>query len=298
MSSPLPYSPARADSESELYTALTPMSMTIDESDSADMIAHPVRILSYKEIFGLKNKGRVPDDLPSYEEACGVTGMPNSRTAVSPSLMAKNGSGTKKTQMELWTEMQQAREACDGNLSYETVEKFYISAMESQHFIEASHILEELEELEFMDPRLRGRSYQLTMKLSEALDFGPMEYGYGEPDCYTSDEEETSELVEDLEMIESRWCQVRRLTPVQERVFANSALVNNVPGGNPIRLTGKKKGNRVQIDEPYKGWLCIENTTLPQVSTAGRVPVPISPEPSALASIHLQTSLCELEFIE
>merc|ERR1719197_841919 len=52
-------------------------------------------------------------------------------------------------------------------------------------------------------------------------------------------------------MIEPRWCQVRKLTPVHK----NSELVNNVPGWSGVRLTGKVKDNRVQIDHPYRGWI-------------------------------------------
>jgi hypothetical protein len=195
----------------------------------------------------------------------------------------------KKTQMELWTEMQQAREACDGDLSYEALEKFYITALASQHIIDASHILEELEALEFMDPSLRGRSQQITMKFIGDLDDQLTPMYMGSPDYDTSDEEEeSSEQVEGVEMFEPRWCQVRHITPVLERVSLSSELVNNVPEGNPIRLTGKKKGDRVQIDQPYKGWLSIDSTTLPQMSAADTsLQVPLSPEFSPIAACHL-----------
>merc|ERR1719192_1540673 len=122
-----------------------------------------------------------------------------------------------------------------------------------------------------MDPNLRGRSQQITMKFVEDFEerFDQLTPMYADVDyCDTSDEEESSEPVdpEGVEMMEPRWCQVRDLTPLHKNVSLSSEFVNNVPEGHPVRLTGKKKGDRVQIDKPYKGWLCIDSTTLPQMS--------------------------------
>lgn len=216
--------------------------------------------------------------LPSHEEAF---------------LTANSNVSVKKTEMELYNELEGVRDRLDeardnGNalVAYEILTKLYKSAMESHGFIIGSHYLEELEAIEYIEPSLRGRSYKLTMEVSAALGLDAMPLGMDSSDYTSSDEEESSDLEdESIEMIEPRWILVFDFTPVRETPSLSSELVNNIPEGYEVRLTGKKKDNRVKIDRPYKGWISIEGTSFQQTAASPARTASLTPlEPSSSAT--------------